>query len=71
MRSWPTGRRDRSFQPGVGGAILAHGTSRAELETRVAADPFVAAHVVTAEILEVTPSRVDERLALLGASREA
>jgi uncharacterized protein YciI len=54
-----------SLQPNAGGAVLAHGVSLSELRARVNEDPFVAEHVVTAEILEITPSRVDERLALL------
>jgi uncharacterized protein YciI len=54
-----------SLQPGIGGGILAHGTSRSELQRRVDTDPFVVEKVVTAEILEVTPSRVDPRLSAL------
>jgi hypothetical protein len=46
---------------------VAHNTSLADLQQRVSDDPFVAARVVSAEILEVAPSRVDERLkSLLG-----
>ncbi len=56
-----------SLQPGLGGGILAQGTSLEALQARVAADPFVAAGVVIAEILEITPSRTDERLAFLAA----
>jgi uncharacterized protein YciI len=51
-----------SLQPGLGGGILAHNVSRTDLERRVGDDPFVAENVVTAEILEIVPSRVDERL---------
>jgi uncharacterized protein YciI len=54
-----------SLQPTAGGAILAHGASPSELRERVSADPFVAEDVVSAEILEVTPSRADERLRFL------
>lgn len=54
-----------SLQPGLGGAILAHNTSLAELEGRVADDPFVAENVVSAEILEIAPSRADTRLEFL------
>lgn len=54
-----------SLQPGVGGAVLAHGASRAELEARMQEDPFVAEGVVTAELLEIAPGRTDERLAFL------
>jgi uncharacterized protein YciI len=52
-----------SLQPSLGGAILLSGRlSRAQVEKCVALDPFVAAEVVTAEILEITPSRIDDRL---------
>jgi uncharacterized protein YciI len=54
-----------SLEPDSGGAILAHGTSRPELEARVSEDPFVAEGVVTAEILEIEPAKADERLAFL------
>ena len=54
-----------SLQPGLGGAIMAHDTSLADLQTRVNDDPFVAQNVVTAEILEIEPARTDERLAIL------
>ena len=54
-----------SLQPGRGGAILAHGVSLSDLESRVAEDPFVAQNVVTASISEITPSRVDDRLAFV------
>lgn len=53
---------------GPGGAVLAHGVSRAEIEARVAADPFVAEQVVSAEILEIAPGRLDQRLAFLKAA---
>jgi uncharacterized protein YciI len=51
-----------TLQPDLGGGILAHNTSRAELESRVQADPFVAEDVVGAEILEIAPARIDDRL---------
>ena len=51
-----------SLQPNAGGAILAHGISRSELEARVNEDPFVEENVVSVEILEMTPARTDERL---------
>ncbi len=53
------------LEPKRGGALIAHGESRAEIEARVAADPFVAEGVVTAEILDVTPQRADQRLDFL------
>ena len=56
-----------SLQPSLGGGILAHNTSLPELQSRVNADPFVAENVVKAEIIEITPSRADERLNFLAA----
>jgi uncharacterized protein YciI len=47
------------------GVILAHGLTREALEGRLNLDPFVEHEVVTAEVTEVEPSRVDERVALL------
>ncbi len=54
-----------SLQPKLGGVVLAHNTSLADLESRVADDPFVAENVVKPEILEVTPSRVNDQLTTL------
>ena len=54
-----------SIQPNAGGAIIAHNTSLSVLQERVAQDPFVAEGVVTADIVEITPSMTDERLAFL------
>jgi uncharacterized protein YciI len=54
-----------SLQPSLGGGIIAHGISHAELERRLNEDPFVAENVVSAEIIELAPSRADERLAFL------
>ena len=54
-----------SIQPGLGGVVLAHGMDRAEVEQRVAADPFVAERVVEAEIVEVAPGMADKRLDFL------
>jgi uncharacterized protein YciI len=51
-----------SLQPNLGGGILAHNASLADLQSRVNDDPFVAENVVSAEILEITPARADERL---------
>jgi uncharacterized protein YciI len=60
-----------SLQPNPGGGILAHNTSLPDLQIRVNEDPFVAEDVVKAQILEVTPTRVDERLAFLQADTMA
>ncbi len=54
-----------SLQPNQGGGIVAHNTTLEALQSRVEADPFVREHVVHAEINEITPSRVDERLTFL------
>lgn len=54
-----------SLQPAAGGMVLAHGCTRAALEERVNADPFVVHDVVSAEYMEVTPSRASEALAFL------
>lgn len=54
-----------SLEPRAGGTILAHSTTRADLEARVSQDPFVAGDVVTAELLEVSCSKADARLAFL------
>jgi uncharacterized protein YciI len=51
-----------NLQPGLGGGIVAHNTSLPDLQSRVNNDPFVAENVVSAEILEIAPSRADERL---------
>lgn len=56
-----------SLLPGAGGAVIAHNVSRADLDTRVQEDPFVAGNVVSADILEIAPGRLDERLAFLKA----
>ena len=51
-----------SLQPNLGGGIIANNTSMPDLQSRVNDDPFVAENIVNAEIIEITPSRVDERL---------
>ncbi len=54
-----------SFQPNLGGGIVAHNTTLSDLQSRVNNDPFVAENFVSAEILEITPSKADERLKFL------
>lgn len=67
---------ERGFEDGVflvtgslsgnqGGTVLAYNTTREALENRVALDAFVAQDVVKAEIVEMVPGRVDERLQFL------
>ena len=58
-----------TLQPNSGGAVLAHNTSLADLQGRVAADPFVAGNIVKAEIMEISPSRTDARLGFVQAAR--
>ena len=54
-----------SLQPKLGGAVMAHNTSLSELQSRVGEDPFVAENVVSADIIEITPAKADERLSFL------
>ena len=54
-----------SLQPGLGGAIVAHGVPLADLQARVDADPFVAHGVVAAEVLEIKPGKADPHLDFL------
>ena len=54
-----------SLQPGPGGTVLAHNTTLAELEARVAQDPFVEHGVVEAEVQQVELARTDQRLSFL------
>ena len=55
-----------SLQPGgSGGGIVAHNTTLPDLQSRVNDDPFVAQNVVSAEILEIAPAKVDGRLDFL------
>ena len=54
-----------SLQPDSGGGIVAHNTSLSDLQSRVNTDPFVTENVVSAEILEITPAKTNERLNFL------
>ncbi|WP_417805038.1 YciI family protein [Thalassospira lucentensis] len=54
-----------SLQTNLGGAILAHGVTRDDLQARIKNDPFVIEGIVTDEIFEITPARADERLDFL------
>lgn len=54
-----------SLQPNLGGAVVAHDTSLSDLQDRVNDDPFVSENVASPDILEITPSRFDERLRFL------
>jgi uncharacterized protein YciI len=52
-----------SVSGGQGGAIFAHGVTRAEIQEWLEADPFVAERVVAPEIIEIEPNLVEHRLA--------
>ena len=54
-----------SLQPNLGGGIVVHNTSLTDLQNRVNDDPFVAENVVSAEIMEISPAKADERLSFL------
>jgi uncharacterized protein YciI len=54
-----------NLQPNLGGGVVAHNTSLADLQMRVKEDPFVAEDVVSADIIEITPSKSDARLNFL------
>jgi uncharacterized protein YciI len=54
-----------SLEPGLGGGILAHKASLADLQRRVNDDPFVKEDVVKAEIFELDPGKADGRLQFL------
>ena len=54
-----------SLQPNLGGGIIAHSVTLADLQTRVNEDPFVAENVVIPEIIEISPAKCDERLQFL------
>ena len=54
-----------SLEPGLGGGVLVHNTSLADLQARVNDDPFVALDVVKAEIIELDPGKADARLQFL------
>jgi len=56
-----------SLQSNSGGGIIAHNVSLEDLQNRVNDDPLVAENVVCAEIFEISPPMIDERLNFLRA----
>lgn len=48
-----------------GGGILIHGLNEDELQQRLNQDPFVIHGIVTVQIIEITPSKTDPRMAFL------
>lgn len=54
-----------TIQPKLGGAILAHNATLEQILAIVKEDPFVFEGVVTAEIIEVTPSKAAPQMDFL------
>ena len=54
-----------SLQCDPGGGIVAHNTTLSDLQSRVNNGPFVMENVMSAEIIEITPAKADERLKFL------
>jgi len=57
-----------SVEPDVGGGIFAHNITHENLLRRVAEDPFVREGIVSAEVVEISPARVDRRLEFLAGA---
>lgn len=51
-----------SLQSPAGGCILAKGETLEAIQSRVSADPFVEYGIVSPEVLQVTPGKLDPRL---------
>jgi uncharacterized protein YciI len=60
-----------SLNQGGGGVVFANGAEREVVEAFVREDPFVIEKIVTAEILQVSPSRLDPRLDFLKPDAES
>lgn len=56
-----------SLPAGAGGAVVSHGESRAALDARIAADPFVIHDIVSAETHEIDAKRTAPALDFLKA----
>jgi len=54
-----------SFKLNMSGGIMVHNASLPDLQTRMNNDPSVAENSVRAEIIEITPSKTDDRLKFL------
>lgn len=54
-----------NINPNLGGSIIVHGVSQQELQQRLAEDPFVKEGVVQVKVMEISPSKADERLSFL------
>ena len=53
------------LQPAQSGAILTRDIDRADLEARLAKDPFISNDLVTVDIMEVSPSKASDELNFL------
>jgi len=54
-----------SIKPNIGGIIIAHNISYQDLNEELKNDPFIEHDIVKVAILEVEPSKTDERLGFL------
>lgn len=54
-----------TIQPKLGGAILAHNVTLEQIQVITKEDPFVSEGVVTAEIIEITPSKAAPQMDFL------
>ncbi|WP_424195783.1 YciI family protein [Ampullimonas aquatilis] len=54
-----------SLPPNLGGGMVAHHITLADLQARLNDDPFVAHDIVSVEIIEIKPAQADDRLKFL------
>jgi uncharacterized protein YciI len=54
-----------TIRPKLGGAILAHNATLEQIQEIVKEDPFVSEGIVTAEIVEITPSKAAPQMDFL------
>lgn len=50
-----------SLKPNLGGAIIAKNSSIELIQNRINQDPFIIENIVESEILEINPSKMDDR----------
>lgn len=55
-----------SVTPQKGGIIIAHNCEEGEINNIISQDPFVIENIVTPEILEIVPSKINETIKNLG-----
>ncbi|MNL24033.1 hypothetical protein D3C87_1454510 [compost metagenome] len=51
-----------SIKPNLGGAIIAKNSSIELIKHRANQDPFVIEKIVESEVIEISPSKMDDRL---------